>query len=358
VSTARESQTGVDVARGFHRDVVAGLLRRELPGLRYAAGRLGSGSDVVGLDDAMSRDHDWGCRLTLLVDAADCGVMHRIETLLARELPTTYLGLPVRFATTWNPDASHQVDCATVGTFAASRLGVDPGPGLSSLDWLTLTGQGVLEVTAGPLFHDTTTELGPLRRLLAWYPPDVERYVLASGWSRIGQRLPLVGRTAQRDQHLQSRLVAGAIATDLMCQALLLHRRWAPYPKWLETAFRALPDLGDMPSALEAVLTATSWQHREDALCTVAETLFALQRRRGLPAPTVAVVPFWNRPFRTIAPEVPALLLADVTDPVLRRLPPGVGAIEQWVDNPDVLAHPVRRHAAQAAYRAWLGLET
>jgi hypothetical protein len=113
-----------------------------------------------------------------------------------------------------------------------------------------------------------------------------------------------------------------------------------------------------MPSALEAVLTTTSWQHREDALCAVAETLFALQRRRGLPTPTVAVVPFWDRPFRTIAPEVPALLLADVTDPVLRRLPPGIGAIEQWIDNPDVLAHPVRRHAAQAAYRAWLRLET
>ena len=23
---------------------------------------------MLGLDDAMSRDHDWGCRLTLLVD--------------------------------------------------------------------------------------------------------------------------------------------------------------------------------------------------------------------------------------------------------------------------------------------------
>jgi len=58
---------GAELAAAFHREVVGPLLARELPRLRYAAARLGSGSDVLGLDDAMSRDHDWGCRLTLLV---------------------------------------------------------------------------------------------------------------------------------------------------------------------------------------------------------------------------------------------------------------------------------------------------
>ena len=64
------------------------LLARELPRLRYAAARLGSGSDVLGLDDTMSRDHDWGCRLTLLVDEADRPAVAAIGELLARELPT------------------------------------------------------------------------------------------------------------------------------------------------------------------------------------------------------------------------------------------------------------------------------
>jgi hypothetical protein len=62
---------GAELARMFHTEVVAPLLARELPRLRYAAGRLGSGSDVLGLDDGTSRDHDWGCWLTLLVDEPD-----------------------------------------------------------------------------------------------------------------------------------------------------------------------------------------------------------------------------------------------------------------------------------------------
>jgi hypothetical protein len=50
---------GGELAREFHADLVGPLLARAMPGLRYAAGRLGSGSDVLGFDDAMSRDHDW-----------------------------------------------------------------------------------------------------------------------------------------------------------------------------------------------------------------------------------------------------------------------------------------------------------
>jgi len=68
---AGQAQTGRAVGGGglaqqFYADVVAPLLARAMPRLQYAAGRLGSGSDVLGLDDAMSRDHEWGCRPTLL----------------------------------------------------------------------------------------------------------------------------------------------------------------------------------------------------------------------------------------------------------------------------------------------------
>ena len=142
--------TGRELARQFHADVVAPLLARSMPGLRYAAGRLGSGSDVLGFDDEMSRDHDWGCRLTLLVGERDRDAVPAIRGLLDEKLPESYQGLPVRFAMTWDSSISHKIDIATVADFAVGRLGVDPAAGLSPADWLILTGQSVLEVTAGP----------------------------------------------------------------------------------------------------------------------------------------------------------------------------------------------------------------
>jgi hypothetical protein len=80
--------SGGELAQQFHADVVAPLLARAMPRLRYAAGRLGSGSDMLGLDDAMSHDHDWGCRLTLLVDGPDREAVPQVSGLLPPLLGT------------------------------------------------------------------------------------------------------------------------------------------------------------------------------------------------------------------------------------------------------------------------------
>ena len=160
---------GAELARRFYSEVVRPLLDRGAPGLRYAAGRLGSGSDVLGLDDATSRDHDWGCRLTLLVDEEDRDQVPLVNRLLEAELPERFAGSPVRFAVTWDSSASHRVDVATVGDYVTRLLGVDPARGLSVVDWLCLTGQSVLEVTAGPVFADRTRALGPARALRTAY---------------------------------------------------------------------------------------------------------------------------------------------------------------------------------------------
>lgn len=34
-------------------------------------------------------------------------------------------------------------------------------------------------------------------------------------------------------------------------------------------------------------------------------------------------------------------------------MPAGVGSIEQWIDNTDILAHPARRREFAAVYQAW-----
>ena len=344
--------SGAELARSFFTGVVEPLLSRALPGLGYAAARLGSGSDVLGLDDPMSRDHDWGCRLTLLVDEDVLELVPRISQLLEETLPERFGDFPVRFPVTWDSAVSHRVEVATVAGFAASRLGVDPTRGLSVLDWLTLTGQSVLEVTAGPVFADRTRTLAAVRSLLAWYPPDVERYVLAAGWQRLCQLLPMVGRTAEAGDELGSRLLSAGLADDLVWLAFALSRRWAPYAKWRGTVFRSLPVAAGLGPLLDTAVAAPRWRERENALTAACELLLDVQREHGQPAPAVAVIPFFSRPYRTVDQAVPSALLTAITDPDVARLPPLVGAIEQWADSTDVLSSPGRRAALQAAYRA------
>jgi Domain of unknown function (DUF4037) len=348
--------SGGELARRFHADVVAPLLARAMPGLGYAAGRLGSGSDVLGFDDAMSRDHDWGCRLTLLVDEADRDAVPQIAALLERELPGSYLGHPVRFPVTWDSSRTHNVDVATVGGFATGRLGVDPAGGLPVLDWLVLTGQSVLEVIAGPVFTDRTAQLAPVRAALRWYPPDVERYVLAAGWQRLSQEMPMVGRSAERGDELGSRLLSARLADDLMWLAFAVSRRWSPYAKWRGTAFQSLGVAPDLSGPLAAAAAAPDWRDRESGLAEACEVLLNAQRARGLRAPASAVIRFWDRPYRTVDDAVSQALLADITDPQVTGLPALIGSIEQWVSSVDFLSSPARRAALRTAYVALAGV--
>ncbi len=308
---------------------------------------------MLGLDDEMSRDHDWGCRLTLLVDEDDRDQAPLISRMLEEGLPERFGEFPVRFPVTWDSSVSHKVEVATVADFAASRLGVDPTGGLSVLDWLSITGQSVLEVTAGPVFTDRTHTLAAVRTLLAWYPADVERYVLAAGWQRLCQSLPMMGRTAEAGDELGSRLLSAGLVRDLLWLAFALSRRWAPYAKWRATAFRSLPVAARLGPLLDAAAAAPGWRERENALVTGCEVLLGIQREEGQPAPESAVIPFFDRPYRTVDQAVPQGLLSSIADPDVARLPPMVGSIEQWIDCTDVLASPGRRAALQTAYRAW-----
>ena len=86
--------------------------------------------------------------------------------------------------------------------FLLPRLGFDPRSGVTVTDWLSLSGQSVLEITAGPLFRDLDGELGRARDALAWYPDDLWRYALACDWRRLGQELPLMSRAADVGDHI------------------------------------------------------------------------------------------------------------------------------------------------------------
>ncbi|MFE5342329.1 DUF4037 domain-containing protein [Isoptericola sp. NPDC056578] len=330
--------TGTGLARAFHDDVVRPVLVAWRPGLRYAAGRLGSGSDVLGLDDETSRDHDWGLRLTLLVDDEDVAA---VDAHLEAALPAEHAGLPVRFATTWDPVVRHRVEVATPRGFAASRLGLDPTTDLDAAGWLALTGQSVLEVTAGAVFHDGPGELTAIRARLAWYPDDVWLHVLAAEWARIGQELPFVGRTGVRGDDAGSRVLAARLAGSLLRLGLLLERRWPPYPKWLGTAFAGTPSAQTAGPHLDRALAATTWQERDAALGAACDALHERQREVGLPAlDGPATEAFFDRPSRGLR-GVPELLGGAAGDAV-RGLP---AAVEQWVDAVDVLTDARRRVA-------------
>ena len=334
---------GIELATGLYHEVVGPAVGSTA----HAAALVGTGSDVLGFDTARSTDHGWGPRMHVFVDGRDVGeVGSRVEAAL----PERFRGWPVRYGWDAVPVQSHVVVC-TLGNWLTRHLGFDPRDGMRTVDWLTSPQQLMLEATAGPVFHDDAGALGAVRELLAWYPDDVWRWLLACQWRRLDQEEPFVGRTAEVGDELGSRIVAARLVRDLMRLCLLIDRRYAPYSKWLGTAFARLEVAGTLAAPLEDALAAGTAADREGALVEAFQIVARHFNDSGVAEPVEAEVSlFHGRPFRVLGSGRYAdVCLRRVGDQWLRSLPL-VGGIDQMVDSTDVLSDAERARRLSAAY--------
>jgi Domain of unknown function (DUF4037) len=343
--------SGLSMARRFYQQVVGPLLK----GKPHAAALLGEGSEVLGFDDAISTDHDFGPRVQLfLPDQSDIAAAQA----LLRGLPEQFDGFPVRHV-----DADrdgHRVEVTTVSAFFTARLGVDPANGMSLADWLLSPTHVLAGLTSGEVFHDPDGDVAVRRTALRWYPHDIWRYALAAGWLRVGQEEAFVGRAGGRGDDLGSRIVAARLVRELARLSFLVERRWAPYSKWLGRAFADLKLAARLGPHLTASLAASGWRDREAALCEAASILVAATNDLGL-APPVDTAPraFYDRDIRVIGAERLTVALADaITDVEITTLLDRLGSrhrttvgmlpgtIDHAIDSTDVLCHPYRCRSA------------
>jgi hypothetical protein len=352
---------GIELSRRFYDEVVAPWLAREFPGLPHAAALIGYGSELLGFDDAMSQDHNWGPRVWLYLAEVDFAAhADALVAAFAAAAPETFEGAPIggfgrpgRSAAGphWRSDARHGLEVRTLEGLTGDVLGTGVDAPLSNRAWLGLADQWLLEITAGAVFHDDDGRLTALRERLAWPPRDVWLYKLACQWRRLAEEQAFVGRAGLVGDELGSRVIAARLARDVMRMAFLIERRYAPYPKWFGSGFARLACAAELAPILAQILAADAWKPREAALADAYASVGRLQQTRGVPgaiAPRIG--PFHERPFTVVnAEEISAGLRAEIGDPALKALPI-LGSLDQVTDSTAVVeAGPARGRAAMAA---------
>ncbi len=335
----------LELSRDFHREVVAPILAPESP----PAALLGWGSDVLGYDTPTSTDHGWGPRLLVFApdDARASSWQERIDC----QLPDTFRGWPVRFGWDEVEPRSH-VEVTTLARWCTAYLGVDATRTLDTFDWLVMPQQLLLGVTAGVVHADPDGQLGELRVSLGWFPDQVWRWLIGCQWHRIGQEEAFVARTAGLGDETGSAITAARLARDLMRLALLFDRRYAPYQKWLGTAFARMPHHDDLPAHLAAVVRAADAPRRESVLAAAYVDLAVRFNALGLcPRIEPTVSDYYQRPAQVIFADRFADATFDtVTDPELRQLPP-IGSVDQLADSTDLLSSGSRSRLLLEYYR-------
>lgn len=324
---------GASLSRAFYDDVLASVV-----GVPHAAALLGTGSDVLGYDTARSTDHDWGPRGVIFVAE---GAIAGVKRAVAAALPEKFRGWPVSIGRAGVPFRP-QIEVAGLARWTMARLGVDPleSPMLAG-DWLCTPQQRILEVVSGEVFHDDTGDLTRLRAALAWYPDDVWWWLIACQWRRLAQEEAFVQRAAEVGDELGSAVVTSRLVRDAMRLALLFGHRYAPYTKWLGTSFARLEDSDGLGRHLKDAVRGTALRECEDSLGAALQVL-AGRFNALAPGPDLdtRLSSFHDRPARVLGSDrFAAAALTHVRDHSLRALPL-IGAIDQLVDNVDVLTSP------------------
>ncbi len=355
---------GLQLNKAFYTEIVGPLLDAHLPGVRYSAALIGYGSDVLGFDDERSTDHGWGPRLWLfLADDEHAQSRDDIHEMLRQRLPLTFRGYATGYHRHYGVPSrlevekveypiAHEVVIASLPGYVTKRVGCDPLTEMTSRDWLLAPQQELLELTAGAVFHDGLGYLAPLRERLTWYPDDVWRAMLAAQWRRIEQEEAFVGRTGEVGDELGSATVAARLVRDVMRLGFLMERRYAPYSKWLGTAFARRLRCGPaLVPVLQAALAATNWHERERHLSAAYETVAMMHNALGLTPPVEAQVSeFYGRSFAVIhGDRFHAALVATLPDDPVLREAAQFGAIDQFADSTD-FHYPQRRGRIREVY--------
>jgi len=176
---------------------------------------------------------------------------------------------------------------------------------------------------------------------------------MACQWQRLSQEEAFVGRCAEAGDLLGMKIVTARICRDIVKLSFLMERRYAPYDKWLGTAFGKLSCASRMLPLISAALDAGDYSSLELSLAALYRSLGEMHNSLGETGPMDASPrAFFSRPFLVMrADRFANALLSAVQSEELRRIPVRMGAIDQFIDSTDFIEHSETYRKVLALYR-------
>lgn len=242
------------------------ILRKRIPDImaHAAAGLVGEGSDCLGMDDDISRDHDWGPGFCLWIPDALFHAEHdRIEQAMT-ELPASFHGYPTRMA---KDRRMGRTGPFPMMGFYQRFLGMDHVP-CNWREWMSIPEYHLCSCTNGAVFLDEAGEFSAIRKtLLDYYPEDVRLKKIAARcmiMAQAGQyNLP---RCLQRGNAVAAMLAAARFSEAALSMVFLLNRCYMPFYKWAGRMAETLPVLGWNTVSTLGVLARTPWNSQEEGM--------------------------------------------------------------------------------------------
>lgn len=275
----RNFEKGLDLCEAFYHEYGEPMLRTYFaPYLSaIAVGMVGEGSECLGFDDEISRDHDFGPGFCMFL--TDSLYDEIGEALQAKydELPKTYMGV-TRRAT---PKAPKRVGVFRIGEFYKRLTGLPDIPATNQ-QWLYAQDYQLAAATNGRVFRDDLGEFTRIRKgLLAHYPEEVRIRRIAQEAALIAQSGQYnYGRMLGRGDKVAAQVALGEFTKHTMAIVYLLNRRYAPFYKWMHRGMRELPLLAAVGDILHKIADMQIGDERIAQLVEVAVALIIEEMKK------------------------------------------------------------------------------
>ncbi|MCP4024192.1 MAG: DUF4037 domain-containing protein [Desulfobacteraceae bacterium] len=208
---------------------------------QIAAGMAGEGSECLGFDDAISRDHDWGPGFCLWLDDK---AYDRIGNQLQKaydNLPRVFMG----FYRKKSQSSKKKVGVFRIAQFYKQFIGLPHAP-KNQMQWSNLSDEYLCACTNGNVFYDPLGKFSDIRHtLLKFYPEDIRRFKIAAKCMHCAQSGQYnYMRSAKRREHFAAQYALTSFCSDIISLVFLLNKKFAPFYKWKHRAVLELGSLG------------------------------------------------------------------------------------------------------------------
>ncbi len=255
---------GLELAEKYYEAYGRKMLAEQFGQIKdqIAAGLVGYGSECLGFDDDISKDHDYGPSFCIWLPRE---IYEEYGTRMQEAydaLPGEFLGFAGRME---EEQGKGRVGVLCLEAFYEEMIGRASVP-QTDAEWLAIPEEMLATAVNGKVFEDNLQRFSSVRSgLMQYYPHGVWIRKIADSMAKAAQAGQYnYARAMKRGERIAAEMALTEFVKESMHLVYLLNRTYAPFYKWMHRGMRNLAscsEIGDMLNLLYQIPDpASAWE--------------------------------------------------------------------------------------------------
>lgn len=275
---------GLELSRAYFEEYGRALIENQLYEFKdhVAAGLVGEGSECLGFDDEISRDHDFGASFCIWVPEEVYTKAGAAMQQAYDSLPQDYMG----YRRVTSAMGGGRVGVLCLEDFYLKYTGTACGP-RDNMEWFKIPAGFLSTATSGEVFMDNLGRFSEIRaKLKSFYPEDVLKKKLAAKCALMAQSGQYnYMRCMKRGDSQAAYLACAEFIKHAMAACYLLNEEYMPYYKWVFRGADKFHILKESVEKLREIVllpdTAENAKRKEGLIESVSKDVGRELNRRG-----------------------------------------------------------------------------